>query len=308
MKIKPSPLIVIAGPTGVGKTNLAHQLAIKFKGEIVSSDSRQVYRYMDIGTSKPPKYLQEELPYHLLDIVEPDQHFTVADFKQQAEGVIEQIHLRGHLPFLVGGTGLYIKAITSGLFPSPPPFPAWRQEMLKQEIPSLYEELSRIDPETAARLNPNDSRRIIRALEVYHQTGLTISYLQHHKTERKDYDLTMICLTLPRPQLYSQIEERVDRMIGDGFVEEVESLLQMGYTEELISMEALGYRQIIGYLKGNYSLKQAIALIKQVSRNFAKRQLTWFRAEKRFQWFEPEEKDKILKLIYPLKEVYHDKG
>lgn len=296
-----NPLIVIAGPTGVGKTELVHWLAQKLNGEIISADSRQVYRYMDIGTAKPNKSLQNELLYHLIDVVNPDEDFTVADFKEKTEEIIEQVHHREKLPFLVGGTGLYIKAITQGLFPSPSPSPAIRQELQIQarEFGSryLYDKLCQVDKEKAKKLNPNDTRRIIRSLEVFYQTGTPISQLQKHKTQRKDYNLMMICLNKDRDKLYRQINERVDKMVKEGLVDEVKSLLKMGYNENLISMEAVGYKQIISYLGGNYDLDEAIEIIKKETRNFAKRQLTWFRAEKRFTWFDPEDKDRIYEFI-----------
>lgn len=295
------PLIVIAGATGVGKTELAHTLAIKLDGEIISADSRQVYRYMDIGTAKPGKSLQDELPYHLIDVVDPDENFTVADFKEKAEEIIAQIYSRDKVPFLVGGTGLYIKAIVSGLFPSPSPSTEIRQKLQLQGIKFgskyLYDKLCQIDKEKAKRLNPNDIRRIIRALEVFYQTGVPISQLQKYKTLKKDYDLIMICLNKDRNKLYHQINERVDKMIKDGLVDEVKSLLKMGYNENLISMQAVGYKQIIGYLKGEYGLDEAIEVMKKQTRNFAKRQLIWFRAEKRFSWFDPDDKDKIYEFI-----------
>lgn len=296
-------LIVIAGPTGVGKTALAHELALKLDGEIISADSRQVYRYMDIGTAKPDKSLRDELPYHLLDVVNPDEGFTVADFKEEAEKVIAQIHNRGKIPFLVGGTGLYIKALTTGLFPSPSPSPVLRQELLQQATQFgtiyLYDKLLAVDKEKANQLNPNDTRRIIRALEVFEQTGIPISQLQKEETQKPDYDLLMLCLNKDRDQLYRQINERVDRMIKQGLVDEVKNLLEMGYNENLISMEAVGYKQIIGYLKeaclvGDYCLDDAVEMIKKQTRNFAKRQLTWFKAEKRFIWLSPESYVKVL--------------
>ncbi len=293
-----NPLIVITGPTGVGKTKLAHWLAQKLNGEIISADSRQVYRYMDIGTAKPNKSLQNELPYHLIDVVDPDEDFTVADFKEKTEEVIEQVHHREKLPFLVGGTGLYIKAITRGLFPSPPPSPAIRQNLQLQAIEFgskyLYDKLPYVDKE---KLNSNDTRRIIRALEVFYQTGTPISQLQKYKTQKKDYNLIMICLNNDRDKLYHQINERVDKMVKEGLIDEVTSLLKMGYNENLISMEAVGYKQIIGYLRGNYALDEAIEIIKKETRNFAKRQLTWFRAEKRFKWFSTAEKTEIYEFI-----------
>ncbi|MEW6097109.1 MAG: tRNA (adenosine(37)-N6)-dimethylallyltransferase MiaA [bacterium] len=294
-------LVVIAGPTGVGKTELAHEIAHKLGGEIISADSRQVYRYMDIGTAKPDKSLQKEIPYHLIDVVDPDENFTVAEFKEKTEETIDHIHHRGKLPFLVGGTGLYIKAIITGLFPSPSPSPTIRQELQLQTIEFgskyLYDKLCQVDKEKAKKLNPNDARRIIRALEVFYQTGIPISQLQKQNTQKKNYDLIMICLNKDRDKLYHQINERVDKMIKQGLVNEVTTLLKMGYDENLISMEAVGYKQIIGYLRGDYRLDEAIEMIKKQTRNFAKRQLTWFRAEKRFSWFEPEDKDEIYAFI-----------
>ncbi|MDI6782227.1 MAG: tRNA (adenosine(37)-N6)-dimethylallyltransferase MiaA [bacterium] len=288
------PLVVIAGPTGIGKTDVAHQLAMEMNGEIVSADSRQIYRYLDIGTAKPSLEFRSQTPYHMVDIVDPDKDFSVANFKQQAEIIIDQIHLRGKLPFLVGGTGLYIKSIVSGLFPSPPPLPCFRQQLQEEAsrfgTNHLYQRLLEIDPETASKISGNDLRRIIRALEVYHQTGKPISYLQRSATTTKDYSLIMICLNQDRQHLYAQIEQRVDRMIEMGWVEEVRRLLEKGYSSAsgLISMEALGYQQIIKYLQGIYSLKEAISAIKQSSRQFAKRQITWFKADPRYNWFEPE--------------------
>ena len=325
--MKSKPLIVIAGPTGVGKTDAAHHLAMEMNGEIVSADPRQVYRYLDIGTAKPPSMLRQQLPYHIIDIVDPDEDFSVADFKQQAETIIDQIHIRGKLPFLVGGTGLYIKSIVSGLFPSPLPSPCLRQQLHEEAsllgTNHLYQRLLEIDPETGSRLSGNDLRRIIRALEVYYQTGTTISYLKQSATTTKDYHLTMIVLNQDRQQLYARIEQRVDEMIKMGWVEEVRGLLEKGYSPvipatpipclnshehkqdacattaipRLISMEALGYRQIIKHIQGIYSLQEAIAEIKQSSRQFAKRQLTWFRADSRYNWFEPNDIARIRQTI-----------
>lgn len=311
--MKSRPLIVIAGPTGIGKTDVAHSLAMEMNGEIVSADSRQIYRYLDIGTAKPSLELQRQCPYHMIDIVDPDEDFSVADFKQQAEMVIDQIHLRGRLPFLVGGTGLYIKSIVRGLFPSPSPSPCLRQQLQEEAsllgTNHLYQRLLEIDPETASRLSSNDLRRIIRALEVYYQTGLTISCLQRSTTTTRGYHLAMICLNQDRQHLYAKIEQRVEWMIEMGWVEEVRGLLKKGYSPvreaspllgsipRLISMEALGYQQIIKHLQGIYSLQEAISEIKQSSRRFAKRQLTWFRADSSYNWFEPDNMAGIREII-----------
>ncbi|MEK7814150.1 MAG: tRNA (adenosine(37)-N6)-dimethylallyltransferase MiaA, partial [Candidatus Desantisbacteria bacterium] len=224
------PLVVIAGPTGIGKTDAAHLLAAEMNGEIISADSRQIYRYLDIGTAKPSLEFRGQIPYHMIDIVDPNEDFSVADFKQQAEMIIDQIHLCGKLPFLVGGTGLYIKSIVSGLFPSPAPLPLFRQQLREEAsrfgINHLYQRLIEVDPETASRISGNDLRRIIRALEVYHQTGKPISFLQRSATITKDYSFIMICLNQDRQQLYARIEQRVDRMLEMGWVEEVRGLLE----------------------------------------------------------------------------------
>jgi tRNA dimethylallyltransferase len=322
--MKSKPLIVIAGPTGVGKTNVAHHLAIEMNGEIISADSRQIYRYLDIGTAKPSLEFQRQIPYHMIDIVDPDEDFSVADFKQQAEQIIDQIHVRGKLPFLVGGTGLYIKSIVSGLFHSPPPSHCFRQQ-LQEEVSKfgtshLYQRLIDIDPETASKLSGNDLRRIIRALEVYHQTGKPISYLKRYATVIKDYSFIMICLNQDRQRLYTRIEQRIEKMIEMGWVEEVRGLLRKGYspvkkvaplakmtslakaasllsTPRLISLEALGYQQIIKHLQGDCSLQEAIAEIKQSSRQFAKRQRTWFKADSRYNWVEPDNMRLIREII-----------
>ncbi len=297
------PLIVIAGPTGIGKTDVAHCLAAEMNGEIISADSRQIYRYLDIGTAKPSLEFREQIPYHMIDIVDPDEDFSVADFKQQAEFIIDQIHLRGKLPFLVGGTGLYIKSIVSGLFPSPPPLPCFRQQLQEEAARlgtnHLYQRLIDIDPETASKLSGNDLRRIIRALEVYHQTGKPISYLQRSATATKDYSFIMICLNQNRQHLYARIEQRIDRMIEMGWVEEVRRLLEKGYSSaaHLTSMEALGYQQIIKYLLGMSSLQEAVTQIKQSSRQFAKRQITWFKADSRYNWLEPDDAAGIQEII-----------
>jgi tRNA dimethylallyltransferase len=295
------PLIVIAGPTGIGKTEIAHTIAMDMAGEIVSADSRQIYRYMDIGTAKPSIELRQELPYHMLDIVDPDEDFSVADYKIQAESIIENIHARDKLPFLVGGTGLYIRSITTGLFISPPASLQLRAQLHEEAerygVSYLYQKLCKIDPQAASRIASADLRRIIRALEVYYQTGQTISSLQAMKTEKKEYKLIMLCLNQDRQTLYRRIENRVDKMIESGWIDEVRWLLRKGYSCNLKAMEALGYKQLIKYIHGEYSLEYAIKEIKKLSRQFAKRQLTWFRGDKRFIWLPSEDIDNIRNVI-----------
>lgn len=278
--------IVIAGPTGIGKTEVAHRLALKYQGEIICADSRTVYRYMDIATSKPERQLRAEIPYHLIDIKNPDETFTVAEFIKEAERVLQNIFEREKTPFVVGGCGLYIKRLIDGLFPSPPPCKGLRESLEKQE--NLYERLKTIDPEAAQKINPNDKKRIIRALEVFYQTKKPISILQKETTKPPDIDFMLFCIDEDRKTLYEMINKRVDLMIKNGLIEETKMLLSLGYQPPLISMEGIGYKEIISYLKGVYSLSDAIEAIKRRSRQFAKRQLTWFRNDKRYRFVKKE--------------------
>jgi len=284
-------LLMIVGPTGAGKTEVALTLLQRIRGEIISADSRQVYRGMDIGTDKVSQEIREKVPHHLIDVVDPGEVFTVADFKRKAERVIENLQRKDKLPLVVGGTGLYIKAILQGIFPGPGANWELRRK-LSQRIKekgrfALYEELQKVDPVSASRIHPHDERRIIRALEVYKLTGVPIS---RHQQNTSSYEgkVVMIGLAWRRPALYRIINERVDKMIEKGLVEEVRGLLERGYGEDIPSMQGLGYRQIAGYLKGEFSLDEAIRLIKRDTRRFAKRQLTWFKKEKKIIWLERE--------------------
>ncbi len=248
---------------------------------------------MDIGTAKPPKSYQKELPYHLIDIVNPDESFTVARFVKEAESHISEIQKRGRLPFVVGGCGLYIKRLVSGLFPSPMPDIRLRERLAKEE--GLYDELIKIDPDSAKKISPSDKKRIIRALEVFYQTGKPISLLQKEKTPEPKFRFVMIALKIERDLLYKRINERVDRMIEEGWIDETKQLMEMGYEYGLCSMEGLGYRQIMDYLFGKTDLSEVISIIKRKTRQFAKRQLTWFRQDKKFIQLLPSEvKDFLL--------------
>lgn len=284
------PLIVILGPTAVGKTNIAIKVAQKISGEIISADSMQIYRYMDIGTAKPTMEERKGIPHYLIDIICPDESFSVADFRQEAEQLINDIEKRGNFPMLVGGTGLYLSALTEQFF-----FPEiatdWelREGLRRQaEIHGttyIHNKLQAIDPITAARLHPNDLRRVIRAIEIYQLTGLPLS-VQPKKEKRSNYQIINIGLIRPRQEIYERINKRVEEMIGQGLVDEVHRLLDMGYNEDLVSMQGLGYRQIIPYLKNSCSLERSIELLKRDTRHFAKRQLTWFRRNESIQWIE----------------------
>ena len=298
------PLLILLGPTAVGKTELSIRLAKELDTEIISADSRQVYKFMDIGTAKPSKEERKEVRHHLIDIVLPDVKFSVADYKREAEKVILELHDQGKIPFLVGGSGLYIRSVVDGLFQSPDPDYDFRRKMEEyvSEKGNLYlhEKLKSVDKETADRLHMNDIFRIIRALEVFEKTGLPISKLQKEKTENLDYNVIMIGLSRQRSELYALIEKRIDRMIESGLVKEVENLLKQDYKKDLISMQGLGYKEIIGFLEKEYLFERAVYLLKRDTRRFAKRQMTWFGKDKRINWFDLPDKNimkKIIKLI-----------
>jgi len=287
---KKIPLLVVAGPTAAGKTKTAVELAREFDGEVVSADSMQIYKYMDIGTAKPTEEEKKSIPHYMIDIVEPDEEYSVSDYQNDAQKVIQQIFNRKKLPILAGGTGLYIKAVVDDYYFSEATidwnFRKKMREMAKKYGKDfLHSKLKEVDPFSAKRIHPNDVKRIIRALEVYHQTGKPISYYEKKTRETESpYNVLIIGLTMPREILYKKIDKRVDEMIEKGLVEEVKMLLDMGYDENLNSMKGLGYRQIIKHLKGEYSLEEAIRLIKRDTRRFAKRQFTWFRRDNRINW------------------------
>ncbi len=286
--------MVIGGPTGVGKTAAAITVAEGFGGEIVGADSMQIYRYMDIGTAKPTPAEQGRVRHHLIDILDPDEPFDAARYTETAGRIVTRLHEKGILPLVVGGTGLYVKALVHGIFPARPTDPAVR-ERLKKEVESLgstqlHERLRRQDPETARRLHPNDAFRIIRALEVCETTGRPISaHHQGHRFGKTRFDVLNIGLTLPRNALYNRINHRVDIMIAKGFLGEVKKLLAMGYGPDLKSMQSIGYRHMTAYLAGDLTWEEAVRTLKRDTRRYAKRQLTWFRADPDMTWHLPTE-------------------
>lgn len=288
------PLLTIVGPTAVGKTEIAIALAHKLTGEIISADSVQVYRYMDIGTAKPTMEERQGICHHLIDIVDPDVNFTVYDYQGRAQRCIREVYNRGKLPILTGGTGLYIKAVLEEYnFSSDKANPLLRKQ-LQEELESrgkenLYRRLEQIDPVTAKRVHPNDSRRIIRALEFFYLTGKPIS-IQWELTKKKqsNYQLIMVGITMEKKYLYERINERVDLMIERGFLQEVQGLLERGYKSNLKAMQSLGYSHLTGYLEGKWDWETALTMFKRDTRRYAKRQLTWFRAEQRINWYERE--------------------
>lgn len=282
-------LLVIVGPTAVGKSNVALRLAEEYDGEIISADSVQVYRGLDLGAAKPSLAERATVAHHLIDIVDANDNYTVADFQQDAALVITDVLNRGKLPILVGGTGLYVRAILKGFaFSDSGADQEFRHKLQKAaELfgpEHVHQKLAAVDAQTASKLHPNDLRRVIRALEVFSQTQLPISEQVALTPESSVYDAAQIGLTMPRDLLYTRIEERVDKMIAQGLVDEVKCLLAQGVLPQAKSMQSLGYKQIVSYLQGDISLPTAVELIKRDTRRFAKRQVTWLRRDAEIQW------------------------
>jgi len=290
--------VVILGPTATGKSKLAIELAKILKGEIISADSMQVYRGMDIGTAKPSPAERQRAPHHLIDIRDPDEEWTVSDFVIEAQNSKLKIQNQGKLPIIVGGTGLYLWALLEGFsFPITPADKELRARLEKEPPATLYAQLSMIDPVAAKKIHPNDKKRIIRALEVYELTGKPISELQEpRRLVAGSYQL--IGLTLPREELYSRINQRVESMIEKGLIEEVKGLREKGYGKNPPSMQALGYKEVIDYLEGKWTKEEMIDELKKRTRNFARRQMTWFRRFQNVKWFDvPVDSQAILDYI-----------
>ena len=288
-----SKLLCLLGPTAVGKTEIAIELAQHLNAEIVSVDSRQIYRQMDIGTAKPTPEEQQAAPHHLIDCVDISQPFSVADYQSLADTAIADIQNRGKQVLLVGGAGLYFRAVIDGLFEGPGADPAVRerfeQEAAQHGVDALHERLRACDPESADRIHPNNVVRVIRALEVYELTGVPMSeHQQQWHPEKQRYPFIAFGLTMPRALLYHRIEQRVDVMLANGLIAEVESLLATGYARDTIALQSFGYKELITYLDGECTYTEAISQLKQNTRRFAKRQLTWFRKDTRIEWLDRE--------------------
>lgn len=285
------PVVILVGPTAVGKTEVAIGLAKELAGEIVTADSMQVYKGMDIGTAKPTLAEQNGVPHHLIDIVSPDESFNVARYREMAHAVIADIHARERLPIVSGGTGLYVRAVLDEFaLPGSGSDPNVRARLTAEAEQhgkqALYERLVEMDPETAERLHPNDVRRVIRALEVYETTGKTMSqHLKEAQQKTPRYHAIRIGLTRPRAELYRRINQRVEQQVADGLVDEVRGLMQR-YHLNKTARQALGYKEIIDYLEGKSTFEEAIERLKRETRRYAKRQYTWFRRDEQLRWFD----------------------
>lgn len=307
------PLIILTGPTAVGKTHLSIRLAKAVQGEIISADSMQVYRHMDIGSAKIRPEEMEGVPHHLIDCLNPDEDFNVVRFQEMAKEAMAHIYQRGHIPILTGGTGFYIQAITGDIdFTQHGEDNSYRLALEKKAAEegaqSLHDMLQKVDPLSAQTIHANNVKRVIRALEYYNQTGQPIS--SHNLEQRQKtspYQLAYFVLNDERSRLYQRIDQRVDEMISSGLVKEVETLKAMGCHPGMVSMQGLGYKEILAYLEGECSLEEAVYILKRDTRHFAKRQITWFKREQDVEWFyKPDyeyQEEKILNgMLHSLKE------
>ena len=294
--------VIISGPTASGKSRLGVSLARVLGGEIINADSMQVYRGMDVGTAKPTLREQRGVPHHLLDVVEPDEAFNAAMYRDMALPLVEDIVQRGKVCMVVGGTGLYIKSLVQGLFPCPPPELSIRESLGRESeqhgSQRLHERLKRADPEAASKIHPNDSFRIIRALEIQLLTDQRFSDLtRKHGFRDRHLKTLKLCLETERSQLYDRINQRSIKMVGAGLVEETEALLRKGFSPYLKPMKAIGYRHMIQFLKGTWSLEEAVARLQRDTRRYAKRQLTWFRGDPENTWIGDQDTESTLKKI-----------
>lgn len=300
-------LLILTGPTAVGKTALSLRLAKEIGGEIISADSMQIYKYMDIGSAKIMPEEMEGVPHHLVDVLDPREEFNVFRFQEMAKEAMRGIYGRGHVPIVVGGTGFYIQALLYDIdFTRQEDQGAlrqrWEEAAREKGSEFLHRELEKIDPVSAALIHPNNQKRIIRALEFYELNGVPISaHNQEQRQKESPYSYRYFVLNEDRTLLYQKIDRRVDTMVEMGLVEEVQRLKEMGYQKNMVSMQGLGYKEILAYLEGECTLEEAVFLIKRDTRHFAKRQLTWFRRERDVIWLEKKEfgydPDKILKFM-----------
>jgi len=287
-------IIVICGPTGIGKTELSLHLAEAFRGEVVSADSMQIYRFMEIGTAKPEPADQRRVPHFMIDVADPDEPYDAARYAREARDCVTAIDRRGRVPFIIGGTGFYIKALLFGLFAARPASPEIRAQLREEArvkgSHQLYERLAACDPEAVQRIHPNDTYRVIRALEVYALTGRPMSACQQtHGFSDAPFDALKLCLNIERQALYGRINQRVEQMMAQGLLEEVRELLKMGYSGDLKSMQSIGYRHMVDYIQGRATWIDAVDQMKRDTRRYAKRQLIWFKKDPDVTWMAPDD-------------------
>lgn len=283
-------VLIMVGPTAVGKTATAIEIAKMFDCEIISADSMQIYKHMTIGTAKPSQEEQEGIPHHLIDEVSPDEEFSVALFQERTKKLIKEIHNRNRVPFIVGGTGLYINSIIYNMdFTKSESNWELRKELEEEAInygnEHLHNRLKDMAPDVAERIHPNNVKRVIRAIEIHSDSGENIKDFSNDLKLNDDYNYILIGLTREREELYERINQRVDIMIKDGLIDEVKELLNMGYSEDLVSFKGLGYKEVVQYIKGEYTYDEMIDILKRDTRRYAKRQLTWFRRFDFIKWF-----------------------
>jgi len=294
--------VLLAGPTASGKTSLSIELASRISAEIVNADSMQIYRRMEIGTAKPTAEERRRVPHHLIDVADPDEPFDAARYLDIAGPVVEVMGKRGKVPLVVGGTGLYMRVLTRGLCQGPSSDPEVKQRLIAEEkskgLDALYCDLLRIDPESAGKIHPNDRQRIIRALEVFYIGGVPLSIMQKaHGFRQELFPAVKVFINRDRKVLYERIDQRVDRMLEAGLEDEVRGLLSMGYSAELKAMQSIGYRQMAAHISGAISIQEAAFEIKRGTRHYAKRQITWFRADHEFRNFDADDIEGIYNYV-----------
>ncbi len=290
-------IFVLTGPTGVGKTMVAVALARKYHLEIISADSRQIYRYFDIGTAKPSLPLRQEIAFHLIDFLEPNQSYSAAEFARDAKLIMKRLSEQGKRFIIVGGSNFYLRALFRPLFNLPKSDPAIRLQLTAVPIVQLYERLKMLDPQRAAQLHCNDRYRIVRALEIYELTGKTFSQLAKAREQKAEYLPVYAVLTMSRVRLYQQINERFDQMMASGLLEEVRQLKERGFGPDSPAAQGYGYRELFNYLDGKYDLTTAIMIAKRKTREFAKRQLTWLGSLSGANWFEMTTVDEVVQQV-----------
>lgn len=299
-------VIIITGPTASGKTTLAIEVAKRLNTEIISADSRQIFKFLDIGTAKPDTQQLASVKHHCIDILYPDEDYDVSLFESDARKIMDEMFLKGMIPVIAGGSGLYIKAIVTGIFFGPTKDEEFRLEMDKLRVSqgeeAIYAILKEKDPLSAEKMLPSNWKRVIRALEVLHSTGIPIWKHHEEQTTSKDIQYFQFALDIDRKILYDRIENRVDAMIASGLEQEVKKVLEMGYSKDLNSLNTVGYKEMINYICNEYNLVRGIELIKRNSRRYAKRQLTWFRADKEINWLKHDNNNLVNEIISLVKQ------